>query len=306
MVAGVSGCSPDGRFDGANGLGCELRRPQSQAARHPEADRVIVLRRCAASKNRGRMAITIRPLLQHDLDAARRIIRLAFGTLVGVPDPENFRNDTDFATTRWKADPSAAFVAEMDGEVVGSNFATRWGSVGFFGPLSVRPGLWDKGIGQQLMQPILDCFEQWKLTHAGLFTFAQSAKHVGLYQRYGFWPRFLTAIMSKPVETAKAGAQWSKYSEGDDRDRDGWIAACRALTHSIYPGLDLEREIRAVQAQRLGDTVLISDADGLAGFAICHCGPGTEAGADKCYIKFAAVRIAGSPATLFEQLLDAC
>ena len=113
------------------------------------------------------MAVTIRQLQQPDLDAARRVIRLAFGTLIAVPDPENFRIDTDYATTRWKADPTAAFVAEMDGEIVGSNFATRWGSVGFFGPLTVRPGLWDKGIGQQLMQPILDCFEQWKLTHAG-------------------------------------------------------------------------------------------------------------------------------------------
>ena len=154
------------------------------------------------------MSITIRPLQEDDLPPTRRIIRLAFGTLLGVPDPENFRSDTDYATTRWLADPSAAFVAEMDGEVVGSNFATRWGSVGFFGPLTVRPGLWDKGIGQQLMEPIIDCFERWKLTHAGLYTFAHSPKHIGLYQRYGFWPRFLTAIMSKAVDaprTATAG-----------------------------------------------------------------------------------------------------
>jgi predicted N-acetyltransferase YhbS len=252
------------------------------------------------------MAITIRPLLQHDLDATRRIIRLAFGSFLGVPDPENFRIDIDAATTRWKADPGSAFVAEMDGEVVGSNFATRWGSVGFFGPLTVRPGLWDRGIGQQLMQPILNCFEQWKLTHAGLYTFAHSPKHIGLYQRYGFWPRFLTAIMSKPVETARTAAHWPKFSEGSDHDRDAWVNACRALTHGIYPGLDLEREVRAVQAQGLGDTVLISDADGLAGFAVCQCGPGTEGGADECYIKFGAVRSAPSSGALFEQLLNAC
>jgi hypothetical protein len=43
------------------------------------------------------------------------------------------------------------------------------------------------------------CFEDWQTRHAGLFTFANSEKHVGLYQRFGFWADHLTAIMSKAV-----------------------------------------------------------------------------------------------------------
>ena len=35
--------------------------------------------------------------------------------------------------------------------------------------------------------------------HAGLFTFAHSQKHVGFYQKFGFWVRFLTLILSKPI-----------------------------------------------------------------------------------------------------------
>lgn len=35
--------------------------------------------------------------------------------------------------------------------------------------------------------------------HAGLFTFAHSQKHVGFYQKFGFWARFLTLILSKPI-----------------------------------------------------------------------------------------------------------
>jgi len=46
----------------------------------------------------------------------------------------------------------------------------------------------------------MDLFEAWGTSHAGLFTFGQSAKHVGLYQKYGFWPRFLTAVVSSPVQ----------------------------------------------------------------------------------------------------------
>jgi hypothetical protein len=35
-------------------------------------------------------------------------------------------------------------VAEADGDVVGSVFATRWGAFGFFGPLTVHIELWDR------------------------------------------------------------------------------------------------------------------------------------------------------------------
>jgi len=94
-------------------------------------------------------------LTAQDLSEAGRIIRLAFGTFLGAPEPEQFWADLDYAYTRWHADPTAAFGAELDGELVGSNFTTRWGSVGLFGPVSVRPDLWDQDIGQRLMEPLL-------------------------------------------------------------------------------------------------------------------------------------------------------
>ncbi len=57
---------------------------------------------------------------------------------------------------------------------------TNWGSVGFFGPLSVAHEYWDKAIAQRLLDATMDLFAAWGTRHAGLFTFAQSAKHVGL------------------------------------------------------------------------------------------------------------------------------
>src|SRR5258708_40068860 len=143
--------------------------------------------------------VTIRPLRKQDLPAADRIMRLAFGTFLSMPDPLNFMRDDDYADTRWFADPSAAFAAEVAGELVGTNFATRWGSVGFFGPLTIRPDLWDRGIAQLLLAPTMDLFDQWGVRHAGLFTFPTSAKHIGLYHELGFWPRFLTALMEISV-----------------------------------------------------------------------------------------------------------
>ena len=143
--------------------------------------------------------VRVRPLSAQDLDEADRICRMAFGTFLGLPEPEKCFGDAGYVRTRWKADPGGALAAELDGCLAGSNFATNWGSVGFFGPLSIAPEYWDRAIAQRLLDATMDLFAAWETRHAGLFTFAQSAKHVGLYQKYGFWPRFLTAVMTSPV-----------------------------------------------------------------------------------------------------------
>jgi GNAT superfamily N-acetyltransferase len=247
----------------------------------------------------------VRGMRESDLSAARSILRLAFGTFMGVPDPSSFAADKEYVVTRWKANPEAALVADIEGTVVGSNFATNWGSFGFFGPLTVLPEFWNKGVAQSLLGATMDLFETWGVREAGLFTFAQSGRHVHLYQKFGFWPRFLTAIMEKPVGANTATASW-KYSELNASERGQAMDACRALTDLIFEGLDVTGEIRSVQEQKLGETVLIWNGDVLDAFAVCHCGEGTEAGANSCYIKFAAVAPAANAEARFEQLLKAC
>jgi GNAT superfamily N-acetyltransferase len=253
-----------------------------------------------------KLDIAVRPLREDDLAAADHIMRLAFGTFLGLPEPTSFMGDAGYVRARWRADPDAAFGAEVGGEFVGSNFATSWGSVGFFGPLTIRPDLWDRGVGKRLMEPVMECFARWGTMHAGLFTFAHSQKHVGLYQRFGFWPRFLTAIMSKPVEQTRQSAQWTKFSEVQEGEREATLSACRQLTDEIYEGLDVRGEINAVATQKLGDTVLLWADARLVGLAVCHFGPGTEAGSGTCYVKFGAARPGLTVGQDFDRLLKAC
>ena len=248
--------------------------------------------------------VSIRPLQEGDLDAADRVMRIAFGTFLGAPDPMMVFGDMDYVRSRFAAEPSWAFAAELDGEVVGSNFATRWGSFGFFGPVTVRVDLWDRGIAGRLMQPIMDLFDQWQVRQAGLFTFPQSPKHIGLYQKFGFWPQYLTPLMERQV-TPTGGREYSTYSEVSDGDQSAVLRACRDVTDAIFEGLDVGHEIRATAAQALGDTVLLHDDSELVGFAVCHCGAG-EAGSGACFVKFAAVRPGPEAGDLFERLLDAC
>src|ERR1044072_1834334 len=119
--------------------------------------------------------ISVRPLLEADLAAADHVMRIAFGTFLGLPDPGAFLGDAGHAHTRRRADPLAAFVAEADGRVVGSNFATHWGSVGFFGPLSIHPKLWDRGVGKALMEPVGRCFGRWETRPGRRCAFARRA-----------------------------------------------------------------------------------------------------------------------------------
>ncbi|WP_167534742.1 GNAT family N-acetyltransferase [Streptomyces tendae] len=258
----------------------------------------------AAERKGGVAPVSVRPLEESDLDRADEICRMAFGTFLGVREPFE---TVDYVHTRWAADPRSAFAATVGGELVGSNFATNWGSIGYFGPLTVHPDLWDQGIGRRLMEPVMDRFDAWGNSHLGLFTFSHSAKHLELYRRYGFWPRFLTAIMKKQVTTSATVPGRALYGELPAAERPAALNLCHSLTEAVYKGLNLEREIVTALAQGVGDTILLHGAGSeLDGLAVCHCGAGSEAGADVCYVKFGAVRPGPEAANRFERLLDAC
>jgi GNAT superfamily N-acetyltransferase len=241
-----------------------------------------------------------------DLPHAARIVRLAFGTFLGVPEPETFWTDRDYVYGRHRAPHVAAFGAKLDGQLVGSNFATRWGSVGFFGPLTVHPDVQARGIAQALLARTMEQFDTWETGHAGLFTFADSAKHLALYQKFGFHARFLTAIMAAPAARTTPVAGAARFSSLTEAQQEQALASCREASETLYPGLDLSEEIHATHTQDLGDTVLVEGANGVAAFAICHYGPRSEAGAETCFIKFGAVRDGPLAEQNYSRLLDDC
>ena len=258
----------------------------------------------------------VRSLRETDLKEADATFRLSFGTFLGLPDPMSFFGDTDYIGTRFRADPSLSLAVEVDGNFVGSNFIANWGSVGIIGPLTIHPDFWDKGIAKRLLDKTMEIFKQLKTKHIGLFTFSHSPKHIHLYQKYDFWPRFLTSVMSKHVKSEymerenEEKINWTKYSDIQKERTSEVLDKCSSLTDSIYDGLDLRIEILSVANQKLGDTILLTDNENnrLVGLGVCHCGPKTEAGSDICYIKFGSAkkRKDGSVSANFEELLNCC
>jgi GNAT superfamily N-acetyltransferase len=252
--------------------------------------------------------VRIRPLEANDLEEADRIFRLAFGTFAGLPDPMTFCNDADYVRQRWHAAPSYTFAAQWGEKLVGFNFAVRWGSIAYFGPLGILPDFWDRGLGSRLMEPVMALFHDWQSKQTGLFTWPNSPKHLHFYQKFGYWPRFLTSIMSKPAKRPERECHSLRYSEVQEHQRPQLLADCRGLTDQIYPGLDLTSEIVAVERQRLGETLLVAgEEEGrVAAMAICHIGPHSEAGSGTCYVKFGAARPGATAPDRLSRLLEAC
>lgn len=253
------------------------------------------------------LSVQIGPLQRHEVEEADRIMRVAFGTFLGLPDPMAFLGDRRFIAPRFASPNVRAHAARIDGRLIGTNFATRWGRFGFFGPLTVLPEYWDKGVAKLLLQATEKTFGRWEMRRTALFTFPHSAKHVGLYQKFGYWPVYLTALMVRtPDGAVSANGGGTLLSTLPRQEREAAIAACARLTNRIDRGLDLTEEIRAALKLRVGDVVLIHTRKTLDAFALCMNGPGSEGGAQTCYVKFAAARSGPGAGDRFDRLLNAC
>lgn len=252
------------------------------------------------------MTIQVRPLLEKELGDADGIYRRAFGTYLHLPDPAAFDGDAQVLRCRWTADPEAAVALLEDGVLAGSNFVTSWGSVGLFGPLTVDSPRQGRGLAHPLVEAALRLLEGPQIAFRGLFTFGESPMHVGLYQRFGFWPAGLAAVMSKrvrPGAKAPEGAEFLLRLSPDDQAEA--LSACRELTDSVFSGLDVTGEILTVGEQGTGDTVLVREGSHVSGLAVCHSGAGSEAGSGRAAVKFAAVRSGAGGEERLRKLLGA-
>ena len=250
-------------------------------------------------------SISIRPLSQCDLPEAGKILRRAFATHFGM-SPGAFWADRDFVTSRWMTDPSLAFGAWNGGRLVGSSLGASWGSLGVFGPITTHPDTWNHGIARHLIPPVIERLKGLGARHIALFTFAESTKHIALYQKFGFWPRSLTAIMSRPVEARVTPPQSTRYSAIASGDHAHWLDASRALTDGVRDGLDLTAEIRAAQSFGHGDSVFLAEGSRVKAVAHCEYGAKSPAGSGSCLLRFAVVQPDADQDVHFDQLLAAC
>jgi predicted N-acetyltransferase YhbS len=252
-----------------------------------------------ARRRRAGERVVVRQATAGDLPAADAVLRSAFDTFTSV---DGLFGDADYLHSRWRADPRRVLVAELAGEVVGSNIATSWGSVAWFGPLSVVPRLWNEGVAHPLLDATHELLARSGATELGLFTFPQSPKHLSLYARHGYWPGALVLVTERRV-ARRPSVALTLHGRLADREQRQVQSDVTALASAVHSGLDLAGEVRSTSQLDLGDTVLLHDA-GLSALAVCHLGAGTEAGSGRCRIKSALVRPGSQAPQRLTELLD--
>ncbi|MDJ0386807.1 GNAT family N-acetyltransferase [Roseomonas sp. E05] len=242
----------------------------------------------------------IRPMAEQDLDEADGVMRLAFGTEFGLPDPARFMGDAKLLCPRWRTNPAGCLVAQAGAAVIGSVAVMDWGSVAVLGPLSVHPARWNQGLARRLLEAAL---ATTPARLVALYTQPGSPRHLRLYEDAGFATRHLIAVMAKPVAPATAAPDFLLFSQQRPEQQAEALAACREISNATFAGLDLSREIRATTEQGSGDTLLLRSGNATTGFALCQEGAGSEAGSGTLAVKFGAVR--PGDAAAFQDLLAA-
>lgn len=262
--------------------------------------------------------IRIRRVRKGDLSKVRDVVEQAFGDFyerqLGTR-PRQVFGGAQYVHHRWLMEPWGCFVAEEgDGRIVGAAVAVIWGSVGIVGPVAVLPTYQNQGIGQQLVKATQDFFEENRVTLQGLATYPSSPKHLLLFQKFGYKPKGLLAILSKPLDRReivqatqppRAVVSLRRFSALEEATKKAAMQRLRRITNGIYRGLDLAKEVEIADGLALGDTLLLERGRDLAGFAIYHT-PGVSEAPQGClYVKFLAIDCRHRKPEHFHALLGA-
>ena len=132
-------------------------------------------------------------------------------------------------------------VAELGGRVVGSNFLDERSVIAGVGPITVDPGVQDRGVGRRLMQDVLDRAAARHFVGVRLLQAAYHGRSLSLYAKLGFQVRDVLACMQgSPVATEVLGRSVRPAREAD---LESGNRVCR-LVHGFDRGGELMDAIR--------------------------------------------------------------
>jgi len=160
------------------------------------------------------------------------------------------------------------------GRIVAFNMVHHSGTEGWMGPLCVRPDHQGAGLGKRVVQSGMSWLRRHGAKVIGLETMPRTMDNIGFYSNLGFVPGHLTVTLT--LDAAMGDRAPTLLSRMNVPDRNGALAACRALTERVMPGYDFTRELELTDRLSLGDTLLLGAVDAPLGFALCHSAPLVE------------------------------
>jgi GNAT superfamily N-acetyltransferase len=192
--------------------------------------------------------------------------------MVGVRVP--FLNPAVWRYAIEDAADGALLWRDERGQVAAFNMVHRSGVEGWMGPLAVRSEFQGAGIGKDVVTRGVEWLKEQSATVIGLETMPRTMDNIGFYSRLGFVPGRLTLTVT--IDAAAADRPALLLGRLAARDKESTLEECAALLGRLTPGYDYTREIVLTDERSLGDTLLLRDDDGIAGFALCHTAPLVE------------------------------
>lgn len=149
-------------------------------------------------------------------------------------------------------------VAERDGEVVGSNFLDQRRPIAGVGPITVRPGAQNGGVGRVLMEDVLVRARASGAPGVRLLQAAYHNRSLALYAGLGFAVREPIACMQGPAINEPLQSLPVRPAKEDD------VEACNRLCEAVH-GHHRDGELRDAIGQ--GSAVVVEREGRISGYA---------------------------------------
>lgn len=208
------------------------------------------------------MSVTLRPGRREDADACGVIGFEAFKSISSQHDfPWDFPS-AEVATDLMKMLLSNAgfysVVAELDGQIVGSNFLDTRNPIFGIGPISVAPTAQNHGIGRRLMLDVIEYSARRGVAGVRLLQAAYHNRSLCLYTKLGFDSREpVSKLDGTPLGNRQPGYPVRPAIPDD-------LAACNALCWKVH-GHDRGGELRDAIDQ--GTARLVEHLGRITGYA---------------------------------------
>jgi predicted N-acetyltransferase YhbS len=206
--------------------------------------------------------VTLRPGRPTDTSACGRICYEAFEAIARqhnfAPDFPSVDVATGLITMLLSHPGFFSVVAEVGGQVVGSNFLDERSSIAAVGPITVDPKVQNLRIGRGLMQAVLDRAGERNFPGVRLLQSAYHSRSLALYAMLGFLPRESIACMQGPaIGDLSAGYQVRRAVEAD-------IEACNRVCTFVHGH---GRAGETLDAIKLGTATVVEHEGRVTGYA---------------------------------------
>jgi RimJ/RimL family protein N-acetyltransferase len=224
------------------------------------------------------MSVTFRPARAEELQHAQELVvgsindlteRHGFGPMASV-------RPAAFQLFSLNDDPRGLWIAENDGEIVGSAFSWVCGDLWFLAELFIAPRMQGSGIGSELLRLSLDHADQTAAHIKALITFSFNTVSQGLYIRHGMFPRLPVYMFN--IDRARLGSRHHrarmKYRRTENSSSD--LSALAAIDLSIL-GVSREKHHKYLLGDSAMKGFLLYEHDDCIGYTYVastgHIGP---------------------------------